>query len=89
MTLPGNGNVLLGAGMQGRILRWRAARLITRRTAPVTVIGPLRLPRARTTTATPIGGGMVLSAGGVSTDGVTPITSTGVLASPSMTFHNR
>jgi hypothetical protein len=47
--------------------------------------GPLATPRARTA-AIPVAGGMVLSAGGVSTDGVTPINSTGILAAPSLTF---
>jgi Kelch motif/Galactose oxidase, central domain len=85
MTLPGNGSVLLGAGMAGDS-PLASCELYSPENGTFTTIGPLGSPRARTT-AVPVADGVVLSAGGVSTDGVTPITSTGVLATPSITWN--
>ena len=84
VTLPGNGNVLLGAGV-GAGAPLASCELYSPSDGTFALAGPLASPRARST-AVPVAGGMLLSAGGVSTDGVTPISSTGVLAHPSATW---
>ncbi len=85
IALPGNGNVLVGAGWAGSS-PLASCELYSPAEGTFSTIGSLASPRARTT-AVPVAGGMVLSAGGVSTDGVTPISGTGVLPAPTLTWN--
>jgi hypothetical protein len=82
MTLPGNGNILIMAGI-GANTPLAGSELYNFPEGTFTAVGSLATPRARTT-ATPVGDGLVLSAGGVSTDGVTPIRNCGLFFPPSL-----
>lgn len=83
ILLPGNGNVVLVGG-RGAGSTLASCELYDPEQGAFTAIGSLASPRARASLAV-VDGGLV-SAGGVSTDGIMPVASSGVLATPSVAF---
>jgi hypothetical protein len=83
LVLPGNGAiVIIGGSSGGSTLD--SCELYDPEQGAFTPIGSLTSPRARTSAAAIDGG--VVSAGGISTDGVTPVASSGFLATPTVAF---